>query len=283
MVIQQKLKINMEKICIIGYGYWGKIIHKNLISLGYNDIKIIDAVLDNYSELDDSFDYYFIITPFTTHFDVLSKLSNFKNKKIWCEKPLAMTYKETLDIYSNLENNNNKLFVDWTYTFNPCVDKIKNIISKKKIKQIILNRTNDGPVRNDCKSIQDLSSHDLSILYYILDCDDLEFTWNEFSVKSNEMLGSNISWYYKDGLQIIINSSWQHKTKNRVSLFITEDDEIIVFDDIKKTVTSNKGIEDLSDCKSPLHIAINYFFNNKDFELNKKITQKITKNLENAI
>ena len=28
------------KICLIGYGYWGKIIHKNLMSLGYEDVKI---------------------------------------------------------------------------------------------------------------------------------------------------------------------------------------------------------------------------------------------------
>ena len=33
-----------------------------------------------------------------------------------------------------------------------------------------------------------------------------DFTWNEFSVKSNEEFGSNISWYYKGGLQVIINS-----------------------------------------------------------------------------
>ena len=55
----------MKKICLIGYGYWGKIIHKNLISLGFKDVKIIDVVLDNLHELDESYDNYFVITPFT--------------------------------------------------------------------------------------------------------------------------------------------------------------------------------------------------------------------------
>ena len=32
------------KICLIGYGYWGKIIHKNLMSLGYEDVKIINGI-----------------------------------------------------------------------------------------------------------------------------------------------------------------------------------------------------------------------------------------------
>jgi predicted dehydrogenase len=182
-----------------------------------------------------------------------------------------------------MEKNNNSLFVDWVYTFNPCIKRLKKIFSEKKIKQAILNRTNDGPVRYDCVSIWDLSSHDLSILYYIFGFDNFEFKWNEFSVKSNEEFGSNISWYYKEGLQIIINSSWQHRNKNRVSLFITEDDEIIVFDDMKKTISSGKGIENFSDSPSPLQIALDYFFTSEDFLDNKDITFKITKNLENAV
>ena len=44
MEIQQELN---HKICLIGYGYWGKILHKNLLSLGYNNITIVDVVLDN--------------------------------------------------------------------------------------------------------------------------------------------------------------------------------------------------------------------------------------------
>lgn len=271
------------KICLVGYGYWGKIIHKNLNSLGFNDIKIIDIVLDNYKELDDSYDCYFIITPFKTHYETLMKIGKFKNKKIWCEKPLVETINQSDEVYNLMEKNNNLLFVDWVYTFNPCINRIKKIVSNKKIKQVILNRTNDGPMRYDCGSIQDLSSHDLSILYYIFDNEDFDFTWNEFSVKSNEDLGSNISWFYKDGLQVIINSSWQHKTKNRVSVFITNDDELIVFDDIKKTIVTNKGVEDFSESESPLHIAIKNFFNSDNFDDNKRITKKITNNLQNAV
>lgn len=279
-----KLIMNRElKICLVGYGYWGKIIHKNLSSLGYSNIKIIDVVLDNLHELDDSYDNYFVITPFTSHKEVLEKIGKFKNKRIWCEKPLTLNSKEAEEIYSLMEKNSNLLFVDWIYTFNPCIERIKKIISQKKIKQVILNRTNDGPVRYDCGSIWDLSSHDLSILYYIFEESHFDFYWNEFSVKSNEDFGSSISWYYKDGLQVIINSSWQHKNKNRVSLFIAEDDEIIVFDDVKKTVVTGKGLENLSNTPSPLHLALDYFFSGENFTANKDITLKITKNLEYAV
>ena len=272
-----------NKICLIGYGYWGKIVHKNLLSLGYDNIKIIDVVLDNYYEITDEYTNYFVITPFLSHFDVLKQLSQYNNKKIWCEKPLVQSLDEANLIYHSMESNNNKLFVDWVYTFNPCIQNIKKLIKNKKIKQVILNRTNDGPKRNDCTSIFDLSVHDLSILYYLFDIDYIDMTWNEFSAKSNENFGSNVSWYYNNGLQVIINSSWQHQTKNRVSLLITDDDEIIVFDDIKKLVVSSKGTKDFSDSESPLHSAIDYFFNEYDYSYNKELTLKITKNLEHAI
>jgi predicted dehydrogenase len=271
----------MEKtISLIGYGYWGKILHKNLISMGFTNVTIFDEVLGNMGELNESFDYYFIATPFSTHLDVLDILSKYNNKKIWCEKPLASSYKEVTSIYKKMESRNNKLFIDWVYAHNPAIDYIKNVIGDRKIKQAILNRTNDGPVRTDCSSIWDLSSHDLSILFKIFGYQENFIDWNEFSIKSNEKIGSNISWSYKNGTQIIINSSWQHQTKNRVSVFITEEDDIIVFDDVKKTVTEVRGddskLKDFSDEISPLESALTFFFASDNFKKNQKMTEQIT-------
>jgi hypothetical protein len=79
MEIQQK---SDNKICLIGYGYWGKIVHKNLLSLGYDNIKIIDVVLDNYYEITDSYTHYFVITPFLSHHDVLNNYHNITIKNL---------------------------------------------------------------------------------------------------------------------------------------------------------------------------------------------------------
>lgn len=270
-----------KKICIIGYGYWGKILHKNINNEELYDIKILDDVLNNMNELSDKFDYYFISTPFLTHFDILKKICQFKNKKIWCEKPLVRTVDEYYDIFNLNITNKNLMMVDWVYTFNPCIEFLKNKLQNKKIKQIILNRTNDGPKRNDCNSIYDLSSHDLSILFYLFPEKKFSFEFHEFSVKSNENFGSNISWSYTDGTQIIINSSWQHKNKNRISFFITNEDEILIFDDIKKTVIIDNKIFDFSELNSPLESAMKTFFDKEDFSENLNITLKIIQTLEN--
>ena len=245
------------KICLIGHGYWGKILHKNLINLGFKNIKVLDQVLGNMGDLDNKDDYYFIATPFTTHLEILDKLSNFHDKKIWCEKPLSSDIETVNSIYKKLKAKGNNLLVDWVYTFNPAVHYIKDILKGKGVKQIILNRTNDGPVRTDCNSIWDLSSHDVSMLYTIFGIDkDFGVDWSEFSIKTHENFGSNISWSYNSGMQIIINSSWQHQHQNRISLFITVDDQIIVFDDIQKKVVLETGeVINFNEFQAPLEIV----------------------------
>jgi predicted dehydrogenase len=266
-----------KKICLIGYGYWGKILHKNILKMGFRDVTILDEVLENMNSLTGDFDYYFVATPFTSHKNLLNKISKFKGKRIWCEKPLVESYQDLASIYKKMESNNNLLFVDWIYLYNPAIEFIAKKIQGRGIKQVILNRTNDGPVRTDCSSIWDLSSHDLSIIFSLFGIKNYEFEWKEFSLKTHEKTGSNVSWSYLDGIQIIINSSWQHQNKNRVSIFITNDDEIIVFDDTKKTVTLNgEEIADFTHDNSPLEYAMEFFMNADDFSHNRKITEAIT-------
>ena len=275
-MIKQK---NSENICLIGYGYWGKILHKNLLNLGYENVKVVDQVLDNLEEINNTFDAYFVSTPYSTHYKILKKIGKYRGKKIWTEKPLVDSKEKALEIYSLMEKNNNSLFVDWIYTFNPLVHKIEEELKNKKVKFILLNRTNDGPVRDDCSSIEDLSVHDLSILYRIFPEEKIiNFNWNEFSIKTHEKNGSSISSSYFDGTQIIINSSWQHKYKNRVSIFVTEEGETIIFDDIKKIVSSKEWV--FTDDRSPLEMSLEYFFSNSEYFDNKDITLRITETIE---
>jgi hypothetical protein len=123
------------------------------------------------------------------------------------------------------------------------------------------------------------------MLYTIFGSDkNFDINWQEFSIKTHENLGSNISWSYSSGMQIIINSSWQHQHKNRISLFITVDDQIIVFDDIQKKVVIETGeVIDFNDAESPLETALKYFFVESSFTENEKMTKKITKTINNAI
>jgi glycerol-3-phosphate dehydrogenase len=75
-----------SRICLIGYGYWGKILHKTLKSMGCSNVVVVDQVLENLNEINENFSHYFIATNFESHIDVIKKLSKFRDKKIWCEK-----------------------------------------------------------------------------------------------------------------------------------------------------------------------------------------------------
>jgi predicted dehydrogenase len=272
------------KIALVGYGYWGKILHKSLKEIGYEDIQIFDDVLGNTESLDENFSHYLIATPFQTHQEIIQKICGYRDKWIWCEKPLVSTLDQASFLYELTGKTGNHLFVDWIYNYNPAIDFIQSYLNGKKVKQILLNRTNNGPVRTDCKSYWDLSSHDLTILLKILGINyPFKFKWNEFSLKTNENFGSNLSWHYSDGIQIIVNSSWQHTSKNRVILFILEDDSIIVFNDQNKTIIiDGKEVKNYTNYPPPLHTALNIFFSGEtsEYEENKDLTLRITSLLQ---
>ena len=99
------------KIGIVGLGYWGKIILKNLVNLGYEDIKIYDKSKIDWGNLGFKFpvtselkdlldrDKVFVITPTSTHFEVC-KFFVENNIDIFCEKPLTDDISSTEVLYS---------------------------------------------------------------------------------------------------------------------------------------------------------------------------------------
>lgn len=274
-----------NKICLIGYGYWGKILEKNLRELGLSDITIIDDNFKNLHLLKQNYEFYFVATPVSSHLDILKKICKYKNKKIWCEKPLVLSLEEANHLYHLAESNGNSLFVDWTYVYNSGVDFLKEKLKEFETSQVILNRTNDGPERKDCYSRWDLSSHDLSMVFHIFGDIKPLAEWNEFSLIKDKSFGSNLSSLYDDKFQIIINSSWQHQVKNRTSIFITRDLRSIIMDDLsKKIILDGEIIYDFSEF-SPLKNSISVFLRNDPVELeyNKNLTLKITYTLNDKI
>jgi len=280
--ITKKKKMQNKKICLIGYGYWGKILEKNLIEIGFTDISLIDIRLNNLDHIHEEYDLYFISTPFFTHFDILSKVCSYRNKIIWCEKPLVHKKEDLEYIYILANNSNSSLFVDWVYAYNEGINYVKSFLVDKEIFQVILNRTNDGPARTDSDSRWDLSSHDLSILFHVFGEIEIKKFWNEFSMRESEEFGSNLSTLITTRGQVIINSSWQHGSKNRSSIFIMNDMSTLIINDLSKKIFFNGSeILDFSD-SSPLKNSIYTFLRNdpSEFDYNKELTMKITNALQ---
>ena len=61
-----------DKIGLIGYGYWGKILYKTLLKLGHENVTVCDISghgdIEDYTELDVS--HVLIATPPSTHYEI---------------------------------------------------------------------------------------------------------------------------------------------------------------------------------------------------------------------
>ena len=93
------------KIGIIGIGYWGKIILRNLESMGKDNIVVCDIsfsdknkyqnyqAFKDYKQLD--CELVFITTPTSTHYEICKYFLE-KKVKVFCEKPLTTFQERTV-------------------------------------------------------------------------------------------------------------------------------------------------------------------------------------------
>ena len=293
------------KIGLIGLGYWGKIVLKNLAELGFNDIIICEQNYQNidWAEIGSRYkvvkDYHhlrgrrkcdkiFVLTPATTHYDIC-KFFLEKGTDVFCEKPLDISSSACRKLYEIAKENKASLFVDWIFTFNPAVNKIKSLIKEwGPPKNITANRMNYGPARNDVDAKWDLASHDVSIVCYLLEeypgtVEWLDFKRDKDSIQNDSTVGV-LSF---EDTCVQINASWSYGRKNRLYLF-EFDDGILYWDDTTKSVKYGSLINDYAlfdnadsiniDNSSPLHNSIHSFLNKEARQEN--LTLDVTSILE---
>ncbi len=104
----------MNKVGLIGYGYWGKIIHKKLSKLC--DVKFVCTSKDDYMQELENVDWVFVATPDNTHYKIVEDCLTF-GKNVFCEKPLTPTYEESKKLYKIAKQNNVKLYVDDVFNY----------------------------------------------------------------------------------------------------------------------------------------------------------------------
>lgn len=286
------------RIGIIGFGYWGKIIFNNLKNLNKNHTIILcdnDIEKIKNQNLGNRYEYYsdykdvkcdkvFVVSNTDKHYEIVKY---FLQNKVdtFCEKPLTITYDESVELYDIAKTNKCNLFVDWVFTFNNEINTLKNIIKKNnlKIKNIIFNRLNYGPERFEVDSVYDLSSHDVSILYYLFEKEPKDVKWIRFKRDSNSIQNdSNVGILIYDDFTVQINSSWLYGEKFRKSYF-EFDKGFIYWDDMTQEleIKINDLIVNKCDMGSPLLNSINSFLNNNfDVELQKDITLSTQKIIE---
>ena len=179
--------MKISNIAIIGCGYWGTIIAKNIRYITNDKIYIYDKNLKNIDIIkkkikkiekiksineiykNPEIKNVFLITPPTENFKILKKLI-INKKNIFVEKPYLTNLKNGKIIEKLLKKHKNVFMCGYVYLFNENILKIKEIIRKKMLGNILFVkslRENLGPIRTDVDCNYDLASHDLSIMSFL--------------------------------------------------------------------------------------------------------------------
>jgi predicted dehydrogenase len=125
---------------LIGFGYWGKILHKyltkhkgfSLKAIATRHPESIAGVIPSgvkactIEELagDPEIDAVFIATPIITHYEI-TRLCLEQGKHVFCEKPLTSVYFEAQHLKEISGKTGRHLFTDYIYTFSPLQNQEK--------------------------------------------------------------------------------------------------------------------------------------------------------------
>ena len=179
----------MLKAGVIGYGYWGPNIVRNLnanpnISVKkvcdlsddrlkivrglYNDIET--TKVSNDILIDTHLDLIAIVTPVFTHYELVKK-ALLNGKHIFVEKPFTSTSAQAEELIEIAEKKNLKIIVDHTFLFTGAVRKMREFIDNGMIGNLYYYdsvRVNLGLFQHDINVIWDLAPHDISIMNYLI-------------------------------------------------------------------------------------------------------------------
>lgn len=179
----------MERIGIIGLGYWGPNLVRNFQALlgpcavfgcdrdraraaevarrhpGLVLVDDVDALLAN-----DQIDAVAVATPAATHF-ALARAALEANKSVLVEKPLCTKSAEAEVLIEEARRRDKVLMVDHTFVYSPAVQKVHELVTTGQLgclRFIDSVRINLGQVQPDVNVVWDLAPHDLSIADYLL-------------------------------------------------------------------------------------------------------------------
>ncbi len=177
------------KIAVIGLGYWGPNLTRNISTVPEVDLAAMcdmdESRLDVQARLypgakatnslsevleDPAIDAVAIATPVSTHFE-LAKESLLAGKHVLVEKPLATTVIEAEELVRLAAKTGLTLMVDHVFIYSPAVQKLAQLhreMAFGDLRFIDSVRINLGLVQQDVNVIWDLAPHDLSIFDYVL-------------------------------------------------------------------------------------------------------------------
>lgn len=180
----------MINVAVIGCGYWGPNLIRNLSQ--NKDVRIhtlCDMSDDRLKAMRRFFpqanflksttevfgckeiDAVIIAVGVKLHYS-MAKEALLSGKHCLVEKPLALNYKEAMELTELAEKHKLVLMVSHTFLYNTAVRKLKDYIKSNELGKVLYSyasRLNLGIIRRDVNALWNFAPHDVSIMCYLLD------------------------------------------------------------------------------------------------------------------
>jgi predicted dehydrogenase len=254
------------KIGVIGYGYWGPNLVRNLFEVADTEVVAVSdmredrlrQVTSRYPSVEVSTDYRTLLdnpeidaiaiaTPVSTHYELaLQALQS--GKHVMVEKPMTSSTEQALRLIDEADRRGLTLLVDHTFVYTGAVRKIKEIVEAGKLGDIYYydsTRVNLGLFQHDVDVLWDLAVHDLAIMNYILPttpCAVAATGINHVSGGTENL--AYLTMFFEDNTIAHVNVNWLSPVKIRRTL-IGGSKQMIVYDDMEpseKVKVYDKGI-----------------------------------------
>lgn len=251
---------------VIGYGYWGPNIVRNLTNLEESQVLVIaelcpkarmraqkaypgitvtsdawDAILSP------KIDAVAVVTPVWTHFE-LAKSALENGKHVFVEKPFTSTAAQAEELINLARKNNLRIMVDHTFLFTGAVKKISQLLNEGTLGKLYYydaTRVNLGIFQHDINVLWDLAPHDLSIMNHLIQANpEAIVATGQKHLNSHEDM-AYMTLYFPEKVIAHINVNWLSPVKVRTTL-IGGEKRMLVWNDLEadeKVKVYDKGVD----------------------------------------
>jgi predicted dehydrogenase len=256
----------MIRVGVIGYGYWGPNVVRNLHNVdGARVVTICDMnpkarcrakqaypgveVTSDCSDVLSSpeIDAVAIVTQVWTHFE-LAKAALENGKHVFVEKPFTSDTAQAEELIELADKKNLKIMVDHTFLFTGAVRKIRQLIDNNTLGDLYYydsTRVNLGLFQHDVNVIWDLAPHDLCIMDYVIrERPSAVVATGERHLNGLEDVAF-ITVYFPQNIIAHINVNWLSPVKVRTTL-IGGEKKMLVWNDLEadeKIKVYDKGVQ----------------------------------------
>ena len=241
------------KIGLIGCGYWGKNIARNLHQMGLlgavcdPSAKVLESVPKLYpgamptTSIDDvlkssEIDAVAIASPAALHAKT-AKAALLAGKDVFVEKPLALDVKEANSLLALAKKKKRVLMVGHILQYHPAILKLKELLDAGElgdIQYVYSNRLNLGKIRHEENILWSFAPHDISVILLLLGrLPKSVTTAGESWLRKGVADVTMTTLEFKGGARAHIFVSWLHPFKEQ-KLVVVGSKRMAVFDDVVK-------------------------------------------------